>query len=72
VGAAHSAAATCGKYIAASLRDLQQAVSGSFLHFKAFEIKNVPMHRYSNDGMSVSNASNDIFERQLRSDFQPG
>jgi hypothetical protein len=38
------------------------AVSGSFLHFKGLEIENVPMNMYSNNGMSVSNASNDIFE----------
>ena len=37
-------------------------VSGSYLHFKGLEITNVPMHMYSNNGMSVSNASNDIFE----------
>jgi hypothetical protein len=38
-------------------------VSGSYLHFKGIQIKNVPMLMYSNNGMSVSNASNDIFEQ---------
>ncbi len=38
------------------------SVSGSWLHFKGFEISNVPMNTRSNNGMSVSDASNNIFE----------
>jgi hypothetical protein len=38
------------------------SVSGSWLHFKGFEITNVPMNTRSNNGMSVSDASNNIFE----------
>ncbi len=37
-------------------------VTGSWLHFKGLEIKNVPMNTRSNNGMSVSNGGNDIFE----------
>ncbi len=36
-------------------------VSGSFLHFKGLEIKNVPMNTNSNNGMS-SSGSNNVFE----------
>jgi hypothetical protein len=36
-------------------------VSGSWLHIKGFEIKNVPMNTNSNNGMSAS-GSNNIFE----------
>jgi len=38
------------------------SVSGSFLHIKGLEIKNVPMMTNSNNGMSAS-GSNNIFER---------
>ena len=38
------------------------SVSGSWLHFKGLEVANVPMNMYSNNGISVNNASNDIFE----------
>lgn len=38
------------------------SVSGSWLHFKGFEISNVPMNTRSNNGMSVEGASNNIFE----------
>ena len=37
------------------------SVSGSYLHIKGLEIKNVPMNTRSNNGISVS-GSNDIFE----------
>ncbi len=38
------------------------SVSGSWLHFKGLEVANVPMNMYSNNGISVNNGSNDIFE----------
>src|SRR5262245_17540634 len=37
-------------------------VSGSWIHLKGLEVANVPMNMYSNNGISVNNASNDIFE----------
>jgi hypothetical protein len=37
-------------------------VSGSWIHLKGIEVANVPMNMYSNNGISVNNASNDIFE----------
>ena len=38
------------------------SVSGSWLHFKGLEVANVPMNTASNNGISVNNGSNDIFE----------
>jgi hypothetical protein len=37
-------------------------VTGSWLHFKGLEIANVPMNTSSNNGVSVSNGGNNIFE----------
>lgn len=37
-------------------------VTGSHLHFRGFEIRNVPMNTRSNTGMTVRNASRDTFE----------
>src|SRR5262245_48007299 len=38
------------------------SVTGSWLHFKGLEVRNVPMNTRSNTGMSVGDCSNDIFE----------
>jgi MYXO-CTERM domain-containing protein len=37
-------------------------VTGSWLHFKGLEIRNVPMNTRSNTGMGVNDAHDDIFE----------
>ena len=37
-------------------------VTGSHLHFRGFEISNVPMNTKSNTGMTVRNAARDTFE----------
>ncbi len=37
-------------------------VSGSWLHFKGLEIRNVPMNTFSNNGVAVTAGGNDIFE----------
>src|SRR5262245_33450816 len=37
-------------------------VTGSWLHLKGLEVANVPMNMYSNNGISVNNAHDDIFE----------
>jgi hypothetical protein len=37
-------------------------VTGSYLHFKGLEIANVPMNMFSNNGISVNSAHDDIFE----------
>src|SRR6185503_9115977 len=37
-------------------------VSGSWIHLKGIEVANVPMNMYSNNGISVNNAHDDIFE----------
>src|SRR5262245_63676288 len=38
------------------------SVSGSWIHLKGIEVANVPMNMFSNNGISVNNAHDDIFE----------
>src|SRR4029078_5546095 len=37
-------------------------VSGSWIHIKGLEVANVPMNMFSNNGISVNSAHDDIFE----------